>query len=181
MYNIFYTEVKLGDNGIIKLNNNFIGLGLSYSIIDRKKNTSTQEISTNFDELIYQVTEECLYGCELQIKVFFETDENNFLPFQIAVTDKTKIISSPNYYQIEGIFSQNTLYSYLYALPTNIKKFQIVFTGSAVSFTIKDLNETNPCCKGINQVYHIDDNKLFLLFETLPEIDTSNYTIQLLI
>ena len=50
-----------------------------------------------------------------------------------------------------------------------------------MSFTIKDLNETNPCCKGINQVYHIDDNKLFLLFETLPEIDTSNYTIQLLI
>lgn len=182
-YNIFYTEVKHGDNGIIKLKKNYMGLDFSYSILERKTNTSTQEVSTNFDELIYQVNEKCLYGCELQIKVFFDTIETDtfYPPFQIAVTDKSKIILSPNYYQIEGIFSKNITYSYLYKLPTSIKRFQINLSGSAVSFTIKDLNETNPCCKGINQIYDIDDDNLFLLFEIFPEIDTSNYTIQLLI
>lgn len=179
--NSYYAEVIPGEKGIIKINNNYISLLLSYSIIERKNQTLPDEYYSTGDQLDYEVNKECKYGCEIRVKVYLEEQQTIKIPFRIAISKNNEPIASPNYYQIDGTFYKTKSYSYLFTLPLNTRKFQIVLGGASVSITTKDLNETSPCCEKINEVYYPDSSTLFLDFEVLPEIDTSNYHIKIVL
>ena len=181
----FYTNVKNGDKGIIQLLYKFRGVIAFYKVYEKseiKKNSlfahNWISVSDYFTgKLSYSIDLPCVNGCILVIMVVSPTYLQQVLTeFSISVFDTTKPVSSPLNERIKGYFdSNNTKYSFIFTLPKQIKQFQIFTKGELTQFVIRDLNEDNPCCIGINHKYEQGKEANFDDYDI--EVDTSNYNI----
>lgn len=182
----FYTNVKNGDRGIIQFLYKYRGLVAFYKVYEKS------EIKTNLlftddnwigvsdyftGKLQYSIDLPCMNGCILVIRVESPSYLNQVLTeFSIFVSDTKKPITSPLNEKIKGYFdSINTKYSFIFTLPQEMKTFQIFTKGEFTQYEIRDLNDNNPCCVGINHKYEQGREPNFDNYEI--DIDTSNYNI----
>lgn len=192
----YYTYVKHGDKGIINLTYKNNGLSLYYLIIDKNSeinkniifedNWSTQ-MNYYTGEISYTVDNECANGCILLIKLVStckDTINSNslLLKYCLFVSSNNKSIQAPVNEKIKGFFDENfQKLSFLFTVPlSHYLKFQVFIKGENTKYEIKDLNESNPCCEGINQEYIPGKESKFIDFEIKQPFNSSQIQIEII-
>ena len=82
--------------------------------------------------------------------------------------------------KLTGYFKEDesSPYSFIFTLPKNIRKFEIMIQGQYINYTINDIGKIK-CNDKLNQTFTGQIQPIFLIFDIKSEIDTTNYNIQI--
>ena len=170
---IFYTNVKKGDKGRIKLFYTNRGMQLQYKIVDKYKDL---EITKNWKKTIdyfrteetYEIGNQCDNGCFLLVKLQStetSTGEANtrLIKYSLLINNDNSLpIDAPENQKIKGQFDYS-IFSYTFSFTINsINQFQIVLGGTNVNYQIINTNSTVLCCDNFNITYTPQGKSIFV-------------------
>ena len=145
--NVFYTSTLPGDKGKISINALSGAFLLSANLIHKKGIKSENEIMKKsnsvfknfFGDIIYEINqdEDCEYGCQLEISVKNNDKSGMSKPmtFHLFIMGNNIPIITPLHKKITNTLeNQESIHTYLFTLPKNIFKFQLIIDGEYAIF-----------------------------------------------
>lgn len=183
----FYTSTIPGDKGKISINGLSGTFLVSANLIrknekPRNKENKNKNINTifknYFGDINYEISqdEECEYGCELEISV--KNDDKcgitRLMTFHLFIMNGSGPTISPLHKKITNkLENEESIHSYLFTLPKNIFKFQLIIEGESCifeMFTTPNITNTSETFTAPNGPNFIDKEIPFTNSEVNAQI-----------
>ena len=132
-------------------------------------------------EMEYKVDSPCTKGCFIFIKAVSDLDsslllQDKLITYSIIVNKKDSVILSPVNQKIRGNFDTNkTQYTFRFNL-FNIRKFQVVLSGSLVKYKFINIDASVPCCDTFDKIYYPEEGSTFI-DSVIGDDETQKYNV----
>ena len=189
----YHTHCFTGEKLSFEFNSKNVNFGLSVKLFGKQKKSLISENKWKIygkdsetkkkysNVLIFNVSNQCINGCDLFIMVSQDDVFYNgglLQEFTIGVRKDNSPLLAPINELISGnVINKGEEYSYIYTLPRKIKKFQIFMKGNNTEFIVEDLNISNPFSSEYQKSYEPKTESLFVDFTV--DVDTTNYNIKI--